>query len=348
MKKKVMIAISGGVDSSVAAFLLREQGYDVAGITMITGSEQAEGLNTASHAADASEVCRILGIPHYIVDYNKEMEEDVILPFIDEYRIGRTPNPCIICNRKIKFGRLLKKAVDMGYDMIATGHYARNIFLNGRRVLKRAKDENKDQTYFLYTLTSDVLERVVFPLGDYSKEEVREIAMEQGLSVTHKRESQDICFFPGGSVSAFFESRGIDSPEGDIVDLDGRVIGVHKGIMNYTVGQRRGLGISAPDPLYVISIDLKNNKLVAGEKRFLKSRSLVASVMNMNTDLTGGEAFGKIRYAHKAAECDFSLQEDTLEVVFRKPQEAITPGQALVLYRDDCVIGGGIIERVIV
>lgn len=346
MKKKIIVAISGGVDSSVAAFLLREQGYEVAGITMITGNGQNKEINTAEDAANAAEVCRILDIPHYTVDYQSEMEEDVIQPFIDEYKIGRTPNPCIVCNKKIKFGRLLEKAVYMGYDMIATGHYARNISINGRYVLKRAKDEVKDQTYFLYSLESDVLEKVMFPLGDYSKEEVRKIAAEQGLPVTESRESQDICFFPGGNVSAFFDSRGIESAQGDIVDLEGRVIGVHKGIMHYTVGQRKGLGISAPDPLYVVSIDYRNNRLVAAEKRFLRSRGLEASVVNMNTDILEGEALGKIRYAHKAAECDFNVKGDRLEVVFRNPQEAITPGQAVVLYRNDCVLGGGIIERV--
>jgi tRNA-specific 2-thiouridylase len=348
ISKKVLVAMSGGVDSSVAALLLKREGYGVSGITMCIEAGPAAGARkccSPGDITDARRVCRELGIGHHVLSMSGEMEKRVIRPFIEEYRRGRTPNPCILCNEHIKFRALVDRLAASGSDLLATGHYARIVDQGGVPALARPKDRSKDQTYFLYSVDRARLGRVIFPLGDLMKDEVRGIASEAGLKVSEKPESQDVCFWPKGGGAAFFESRGLGSEPGDIVSIDGAVIGRHSGIFNYTIGQRRGLGISAPDPLYVLSIDPVSNTVVAGKEKHLYSSSLTATPVNFLPGETGGRAEAKIRYAHGPEPCEFSLTGDILEVRFDKPQKAVTPGQSVVLYRDDIVIGGGIIGR---
>jgi len=340
--------MSGGVDSSVAAILLQRDGYDVSGITMCIAAESAGGGKkccSPEDITDARRVCRDLGIEHHVLSMSSGMEQHVIGPFIDEYLKGRTPNPCIPCNEHIKFRALVDSLGASGMDLLATGHYAKMTEQGGVPALARPKDRTKDQTYFLYSVERERLGKVLFPLGDLTKDEVRKIAAEAGLKVSEKPESQDICFWPEEGGAAFFSSRGIESVPGDIVSVRGDVLGRHDGIFNYTVGQRRGLGISAPNPLYVISIDPETNTIVAGEEEHLFSDRLLADPVNFIPGETGGRTEAKIRYGHGPEPCEFSISGDTLEVRFDKPQKAVTPGQSVVLYRDDVVIGGGIIRE---
>ena len=348
--KKVAVAISGGVDSAVAALLLKESGHEVVGVTMCLGVVPAEGGRAKccgpQEIEDARRVCHALGIRHYVVDFAADLEEKVILPFVSEYCRGRTPNPCVACNRSIKFGSLLEKALAWGFDGIATGHYAGIEEENGRYRMKIPKDRRKDQTYFLYAIPKETLGKVLFPLAGYGKDEVREIAQRAGLPVFDKPESQDICFIPAEGHAAFLRDRAAVIEPGEIVNREGRVIGWHKGIACYTIGQRSGLGISSPEPLYVMAIDAAQNRLVAGEKRELLSESLAADQVNCLVDAFPEEAWAKIRYAHQAARCRISRNGDRLAVRFAKPQEAVSPGQSVVLYDKATVLGGGVIQEV--
>ncbi len=347
--KKVLAAMSGGVDSSAAALLLKEAGYNVTGITMCLGIRE-DGDRTRCCGLDAIDdakrVCDELQIPHFVFDYAGEMEERVIGKFIAEYLRGRTPNPCIDCNRYLKFGTLLNKARGMGFDYLATGHYAR-IEKHDDWCLLRSRDRIKDQTYFLYPIAAADLSSILFPLGELNKEEVRALTKKAGLHVAHKAESQDICFVTQGSYGQFFQERNVPSVAGDIVDKTGRVLGKHKGIFYYTIGQRGGLGISAKTPLYVIEIDSVKNQLVVGEKKDLYSSGLIAGDVNLLTADFPPEIEAKIRYRKKSARCEVVKEGDKLRVVFRETQESITPGQAVVLYAGDRVLGGGVIEEVI-
>lgn len=343
--------MSGGVDSSVAALLLKNSGCDVAGVTMCLQQAVSRfddgpcGPNRS--AEDARHVCRHLGISHFAVDFSAHLQEYVIDSFIAEYRRGRTPNPCVQCNRLVKFGLLLDKAAELGFDMLATGHYAATMRHNGRTVLRKAKDTCKDQSYFLYAVSNDALERIVFPLGDYTKDATRRLARDAALPVAEKQDSQDICFIPGGNYREFLLQHARDIQPGDIVDLSGKKIGVHKGIAFYTIGQRGGLGIAAPEPLYVIAIDAENNRIIAGSKKHVRSRQLRANNPIMHYTSFPDRALAKIRYAHKPAPCSFSVSGDSLHIVFDESQDAITPGQSVVLYDEDRVIGGGIINEVL-
>jgi len=348
--KKVAIAMSGGVDSAVAALLLRDGGQEVAGVTMCLGVAPAEGGRAkccgSREIEDAQKICRALGIRHYVVDFAADLEEKVIGPFVAEYLRGRTPNPCVACNRAIKFGSLLRKALAWGFDGLATGHYARIESAGGGYLLKKPKDRRKDQTYFLHAIPRESLAKVLFPLAGYTKDEVRGIAEQAGLPVFDKPESQDICFMPAEGRGAFLRSRGAGIEPGEIVDREGRILGRHRGIACYTIGQRGGLGLSSPAPLYVLAIDAPCNRLVVGGKTDLRAEGLVADQLNRLVDSFPEEARAKIRYAHRAARCRISEEDGRLTVRFAEPQEAVAPGQSVVLYDGETVLGGGIIQEV--
>lgn len=349
-KKKVLAAMSGGVDSSAAALLLKEAGYDVTGMTMrLTVREDNESTRCCGLEAidNARRVCDQLQIPHFVFDCVGEMEKLVIGKFIAEYLRGRTPNPCVDCNRYLKFGLLLDKARSMGFDHLATGHYARIEKCGEDWHLLRPKDRIKDQTYFLYPIAAADLSSILFPLGELNKEEVRALTKKAGLDAAHKAESQDICFVTQGGYGQFFQERNVSCAAGDIIDKTGRVLGKHKGIFRYTIGQRGGLGISAKTPLYVIEIDVANNRVVVGEKKDLYSAGLIAGSVNLLTPDIPREAEAKIRYRKKPARCKVFQEDDKLRIIFQEPQESITPGQAVVLYAADRVLAGGTIEEVI-
>jgi tRNA-specific 2-thiouridylase len=351
MKDKVVIAISGGVDSSVAALLLKEQGHEVVGITMCLGVAAEEGGRTKCcgprEIEDARRVCQMLEIPHYTMDFSDDLEEHVVRPFIDEYAQGRTPNPCVACNRYIKFGSLLDKVTAMGFDFIATGHYARVVNKGGRSTLSLSKETRKDQTYFLHAIKRETLERVRFPLADLMKDEVRQIARKHRLPVSDKQESQDICFIPEEGYGAFLRSRSIEVKPGEFVDKKDNILGKHRGFALYTLGQRARLGGWSGDTLYVLGVDVRKNRVVVGGKADLLAPGLVADRVNLLVDNLPQRAIAKIRYAHRGAACRVAFDGDLLRVVFDDPQEAITSGQYVVLYDDGIVLGGGVIREVL-
>ncbi|MDI6816514.1 MAG: tRNA 2-thiouridine(34) synthase MnmA [Actinomycetota bacterium] len=359
-KKRVVCAMSGGVDSSVAAALLVEAGYEVIGITMniwpsaktAKAAERFGGCCSLADTDDAKNVAHKLGIPHYTFDFREVFKEAVIEDFVSEYQRGRTPNPCIRCNQFVKFKALFNKALAVGADFIATGHYARIEFdeRTGRFVLKKGRDKRKDQTYVLYSLTQEQLAHTLFPLGSLTKEETREKAESLGLSVAQKEESQEICFVPDNDYARFVGEYvpGAEKP-GPIYHKDGTVLGAHKGIIHYTIGQRRGLGISWPEPLYVISIGEEEGALIVGTKGDLNRRALVASDVNyisVAALAAPSRVEAKIRYKSPEVPAMLVPLDDTrVRVEFDEPQSAITPGQAVVFYDGDIVVGGGTIEE---
>jgi len=349
MSKKVLVAMSGGVDSSVAAMLLKNEGYDVSGVTMCLGiaTEDDTKCCGASAIDDAKRVCDRLKIHHYVFDYATQLEEKVIGNFISEYKKGRTPNPCVECNRHLKFGSLLDKAQTLGFDFLATGHYAAVEKQKDGYHLIRPRDKRKEQTYFLYHIDAKVLPRVLFPLGPYTKEEVRMLAERAGLPVAAKAESQDVCFVTQRSYQEFLRERLGEQKNGRIVNQEGRGLGIHKGIAYYTVGQRGGLGISHPVPLYVLKIDMEKNEIVVGEKKALLAKELIAGDLNLFRRDWPDVVQAKIRYRKKESPCRVSFEHGRLRVVFMEDQEAITPGQSVVFYAGEEVLGGGVIEEVV-
>lgn len=350
MSKKVMVAMSGGVDSSVAAMLLTDEGYDVSGVTMCLGiaaEEDSARCCGATAIDDAKRVCDRLKIPHYVFDYAGELEDKVIAKFISEYEKGRTPNPCVECNRYMKFGSLLEKAKVLGFDFLATGHYAAIERNEEGYCLKRPKDRKKDQTYFLYSMPYEGLGNVLFPLAPLTKDEVRELAKKAALPVAEKQESQDICFVTQKNYQEFLLARVQKLNPGPIVDMQGKILGKHRGIIFYTIGQRGGLGISHATPLYVVSIDPDENRIVIGGKKNLMAKGLLAGEMNMLAKSWPQQVYAKIRYRKKEAPCDVTADKGRLRVIFAEEQEAITPGQSVVFYENDLVLGGGTIEEVL-
>lgn len=354
-KKRVLVAMSGGVDSSVSAALLQEQGYDVFGVSLQlydpipkeTGC-RIKTCCSLDDVMDAGRVAKKLGIPFEVIDMRAEFKLLVIDYFISEYAAGRTPNPCIRCNDLIKFDLLLKKGRELGADLLATGHYARiSEDSSGAKRLITGLDRTKDQTYFLFSLSQGQLQQVVFPVGGYEKTWVRKLAADFNLPVAQKHESQEICFIPDNQYVAFLESHGVAQRSGEIVTSDGTVVGRHSGTHGFTVGQRKGMGVAWPRPLYVLSIDSERNQVVVGEREGLMASSLTAgratwSQLPATSDF---RATCRIRYRHQPAPCRVVLLDGTrFSVHFDDPQSAITPGQAAVIYDGDCVLGGGWID----
>lgn len=343
MEKKVGIGMSGGVDSATAAYLLKEQGYEVIGITMKLIDSDATELSIR----DAKNVCNTLGISHYVIDLRDEFKKCVISNFIDSYNNGVTPNPCCVCNKYFKFGLFFEEAKKLGCNYISTGHYAR--ICDGK--LYRAKVIEKDQSYFLWGIDKDVLRSVILPLQDYhDKNEIREIARKAGLSVESKKDSQEVCFVPNDDYKSFLDVNLDTLPEcGDICLEDGTVLGKHNGLRYYTIGQRKGLNISYKEALYVVEIDNINNKLIVGPNSSLFNNKLVAKNVNLLVDEIPKVVFAKVRSRGVLKPCEVELiDDDKIVVRLKEDERAITLGQSVVLYdENDCCLGGGIIEKVI-
>ncbi len=358
-KPKVVVAMSGGVDSSLTAALLVQQGYDVIGATMqIWDSEREDaderGCCSLTAVGDARRVADKLGIPYYVLNFRQMFQETVVDYFIAEYAAGRTPNPCIACNRHVKFAGLLQKALALGAEYVATGHYARIGYDEGRGryLLRKGVDPAKDQSYALYHLNQHTLKHFLMPLGDYTKVETRRLAREFGLAVADKPDSQEICFVPDDDYQAFLAEKAPASLKpGDIVDTRGRVLGSHQGLPLYTVGQRKGLGIAAGRPLYVVALDTEHNQLVVGDDDDVFASELIAGDLNLIAlDALPDrlETAAKIRYSAREAPAVVTpLPGGRARVAFSSPQRAITPGQSVVFYAGDVILGGGIIDSVV-
>lgn len=357
-KKKVVVGMSGGVDSSVAAYLLKEQGYEVIGVTMQiwqdegnAAMEENGGCCGLSAVEDARRVAGELEIPYYVMNFKKEFQANVIDYFVKEYLEGRTPNPCIACNRYVKWESLLKRSLDIGADYIATGHYARiELLPNGRYALRKSATEDKDQTYALYNLTQEQLSHTLMPVGAYRKEEIRAIAGKIGLNIANKPDSQEICFIPDHDYARFIEENTDQKiAPGNFVSPEGQLLGRHKGITHYTVGQRRGLNLSLGHPAFVLEIRPEANEVVIGDGSQIFSRQLFANRLNFMSvpDIEGEvSAVAKIRYSHRGAPCVIKkIKDDIIQCIFKEPQRAVTPGQAVVFYDGDYVLGGGTIVR---
>ena len=377
--KRVLLGMSGGVDSSVSAILLKKQGYEVIGATMKLwcGANKEEKEKNEKSIQDAKKVCEKLGIEHYVFDAQKEFEKYVIDDFVEQYKNAKTPNPCIECNKKIKFGYFFEKAQELNCEYVATGHYARIEYSEkyNQYVLRKSSEEKKDQSYFLYTIPKEKLSKIIFPLQDFtSKEEIRKIAQENDLEIADKKDSQEICFIPDNCYQNFLENRISKPKEGNIILSNGEILGKHNGLINYTIGQRKGIGISYKEPLYVIELRPDTNDVVVGNESELYSKKLFANNINWQVDVdkiekpNGNEekidknyyfkCFAKIRYRAKEAESivrvvrmkkneaqekfnNKNSENETLEVEFKEPQRAITKGQSVVFYDEDGVVLGG-------
>lgn len=358
-RKKVVIGMSGGVDSSVGAYLLKQAGYDVMGVTMQIWQDEAPelveengGCCGLSAVDDARRIAMHLEIPYYVMNFKNEFKKNVIDYFVNEYLGGRTPNPCIACNRYVKWESLLSKSLAIGADYIATGHYAQIEQLpNGRYALRKSVTEAKDQTYALYNLTQHQLSHTLMPVGQYTKEEIRKIAEKISLRVANKPDSQEICFIPDHDYARFIEeSIQREVPEGNFVDIKGNIIGRHKGIIHYTVGQRKGLNLSLGHPVFVVAIRPETNEIVIGDGDDVYADKLYADTLNFMSipKLEGTmRVQAKIRYNHRGSAGTIQMTgDDELLCTFDEPQRAITPGQAVVFYDGDIVVGGGTIQRI--
>ena len=349
--KKVLLGMSGGVDSSVAAVLLQEAGYEVVGAMMKLWDDGKCGNEKSEQ--DAKKVCNALGITLHIIDLKQEFNKCVIQNFIDEYKVCRTPNPCIECNKYLKFGLMYEKAKELGCEYIATGHYAKTMYSEEykQHVLKKSNAGSKDQSYVLYNLPKQMVDKVLFPLGDFeNKEQIRKIAEKHKLPVANKPDSEDICFIPDGDYKKFLEEKSdLKTKQGNIVNTKGEILGKHDGLYKYTIGQRKGLGIANPVPLFVKGFAPEKNELIVGEEAEIFSKEAVVRDINLVLIDEIPESMkvkAKIRYASKEAECTISPIEDRkIKVVFNEPQRAITPGQSIVFYLNDIVLGGGKIVK---
>lgn len=342
-RKTIAIGMSGGVDSSVAACLLKDKGYNVIGVTL----ELLDNEETKKSIEDAKNICKKIGIKHYVCDLKKEFKEEIVQNFITAYKQGKTPNPCVLCNRLFKFGLFYKKALELGADYISTGHYAR--VKNNRLMMSLA--DGKDQSYFLCQIKKEILPKVLFPLNEFqSKEEIRTLARKYQLPVSEKKDSQEVCFIPNDDYKTFLKKNGQEEVEGKIILTDGTVLGNHKGLFNYTIGQRKGLNISYKEPLYVIQLDTKNNNLIVGTNNELFNQELIATNMNYlveKDEFFKTKLFAKIRSRGNLEEVDTVTEEQNrLKIKFKNKLRAITPGQLIVFYNEnkEC-LGGAYIEK---
>ena len=353
--KRALVAMSGGVDSAAAALLLQQSGYDISGITMRLWNECAFSNGSSiddidENSIQAKKIADRLNFEHFSVDMSSYFNKNVVIPFINDYKNGKTPNPCVECNKCLKFGKLLDFATENGFDYLATGHYARiEKNSNGEYILKKALDEKKDQSYFLWSLKKSSLSQILLPLGEFTKPQIREIARENGFSNADRGDSQDICFIPDGDYTAFLERLGnVTFTQGNFIDINGNVLGVHNGIERYTVGQRKGLGIALGKPMFVCEKSVTDNTVTLCDDIQLYKKELTASQINLLVDDTLEAEIrlqAKIRYRHTPATATVRrTAENKLSIVFDEPQRAITKGQSLVLYDNDIVVGGGIIE----